>query len=635
MRSSMRVLVRVARAACSRNGLAGCAAAILLLLVVLAPLRRRDDLFAPADSWTDSTDAERYFLVVDAGSSGSRLFVYVHRPGLVGPAAFVMASDASGAPATRKTKPGLSHYAEREDYSGGVRSVEELLRWAAREVVPEALHATTPVSVLATAGMRMVGAARRAALFDALAAGIDADSPFRLGFGNAVRMIDGKEEAAFAWYATNFVEGTLVAGSARSGSAGKLEIGTGAAAVDRRPTIGAVDLGGGSMQITFELAPGEFADDAQSVEIAGRRLYAASFLGFGANAVRERDVQARLAPRATAARLLSAEGGEPTVEDPCLPSGLRERWRSGAQTRPASQPTAADDALGGRATLVAAAFDPPFRLPTSADAALGPDADSFVVEGSGDWAACVAAVRPMLGMSADCARAPTCSVDGVYLPAVAGGASPRVAPRAAWYAFSEYWYTTNDVWGFGQSPYDAERVESAATRWCSRRSWAEMRAEWSERPSLAGPRAVDGDRLRRQCFKAAWMALTLEGYGFGPALPSLAELGRSGPSGAFREGGGAGRTGSAWRSGVSIVPHDPDGVSWTLGAALAAHPAVALAALQTGAPPSSPLPGLLLVALAAAALMLCAGTRGGRRREREKPRAMEVLAAMRVKAGLP
>ena len=96
------------------------------------------------------TGSVKYGIVFDAGSSGTRIHVYSWRVGGGGPKdAFDLIGDD-----LLKKKPGLSAYKEKTAEAGS--SLTELLNHA-RSKIPAALHAETPIFLMATAGLRMVG----------------------------------------------------------------------------------------------------------------------------------------------------------------------------------------------------------------------------------------------------------------------------------------------------------------------------------------------------------------------------------------------------------------------------------------------------------------------------------------------
>jgi len=164
-----------------------------------------------------------------------------------------------------------------------------LLEWA-EAVVPRAQWAATPLFLFGTAGLRRLPPARQAALLGHVRAALRASS-FAFEDGWA-RVISGADEGAFGWIALNYLAGRLRPGAPRllpvaparapggapaaahvasaAGAAGGRPGGAGAAAggggarppgagagaaVDAAAegwdTLGALDLGGSSLEVTF------------------------------------------------------------------------------------------------------------------------------------------------------------------------------------------------------------------------------------------------------------------------------------------------------------------------------------------------------------------------------------------------
>ena len=90
----------------------------------------------------------KYLLVIDAGSSGSRLHVYNYdkaRPGVL--------PQISLPNPTFKVEPGLSHHAGTP--TGAGKSLQPLLEFA-RKAVPQGMHSSTQIILMATAGLRLL-----------------------------------------------------------------------------------------------------------------------------------------------------------------------------------------------------------------------------------------------------------------------------------------------------------------------------------------------------------------------------------------------------------------------------------------------------------------------------------------------
>ncbi|KAJ2358720.1 Guanosine-diphosphatase [Coemansia sp. RSA 2618] len=238
----------------------------------------------------------QYVLMLDAGSTGSRIHVYKFN--------HCKEQPELEDEVFEQLKPGLSSF--KEDAEGAARSLDALMDVALRGV-PPALRACTPVAVKATAGLRMLGAAQSDRILAAVEQRLRSEYPFRLAGARPVEIMDGKDEGIFAWITVNYLLGTL----------GKAE----------HATAATFDLGGGSTQIVFEprFANGSaLAQGAHRYDVRyGGELYALyqhSYLGFGL-------MEARKALKKMIAGELTTQG-KFSVEHPCFPPGFREEIAS-------------------------------------------------------------------------------------------------------------------------------------------------------------------------------------------------------------------------------------------------------------------------------------------------------------------
>jgi GDA1/CD39 (nucleoside phosphatase) family len=194
------------------------ALACLVVLVWLAARRRPDLVFRPkvvhvpaADTLVPSTGGQlclppsdgssptRYALMVDAGSTGSRIHVYRFR------------MCASGMPRLEyetfhSLQPGLSSYAA--DPRGAADSLRPLLEAAVAEI-PERERTCTPISVKATAGLRLLGEHESREIVRHVESSLREEWPFTVvgppGSGKGVGIMDGKDEGVYAWITINYV----------------------------------------------------------------------------------------------------------------------------------------------------------------------------------------------------------------------------------------------------------------------------------------------------------------------------------------------------------------------------------------------------------------------------------------------
>uniref|UniRef100_A0A7S4K752 Uncharacterized protein n=1 Tax=Odontella aurita TaxID=265563 RepID=A0A7S4K752_9STRA len=176
-----------------------------------------------------------YTIICDAGSTGTRLYVY-------------RLDDERGDVQIQegpKAVPGLSAQSRETVGPYLLPSVLE-----ASEMIPPEHRAATPVHLYATAGMRFLPEEEQKALYDAAFGSLTSSSavPFRVEREN-LRTIDGDDEGYFAALAVNYLAGRL-------GSDLNILAAEEGTAVDwdadwQDPLVGALDLGGASAQIVF------------------------------------------------------------------------------------------------------------------------------------------------------------------------------------------------------------------------------------------------------------------------------------------------------------------------------------------------------------------------------------------------
>ncbi|KAG2502069.1 hypothetical protein HYH03_000562 [Edaphochlamys debaryana] len=198
--------------------------------------------------------AAKYAIVFDAGSTGSRVhvFKFEQKNGEL-----TLISDTF-----EQLKPGLSSFAD--DPAKGAASLQPLLDTALK-TVPANLQSSTPISLKATAGLRLLPGDKADKILKAVEE-LLRKQPFKLAPGG-VAIMDGKDEGAFAWLTLNYLLGKL------SGPVSQ--------------TVAAIDMGGGSIQEAFALedadaaaAPKEYVSVLNG---GGKKInvYVHSYLGYG------------------------------------------------------------------------------------------------------------------------------------------------------------------------------------------------------------------------------------------------------------------------------------------------------------------------------------------------------------------
>ncbi|KAI8454480.1 ectonucleoside triphosphate diphosphohydrolase 1 [Phakopsora pachyrhizi] len=423
-----------------------------------------------------------YGIVIDAGSSGSRIQIYSWRSSQVesmirkeaGDPLNVLPRIEKGVPRgsdwQMKVEPGISSFATHPDDVGDY--LKPLLDHASKVIPPDQIP-LTPIYLLATAGMRLVPQKQQDQILRLACQYARQNYRFRLpDCQKNVRVISGEEEGGFGWIAVNY----LMDGFDKHGKDHKLA-----------STYGFLDMGGASTQIAFEPNPVERIRHAENLTKLGLKLldgtdvihsvFITTWLGYGTNQARERYSE-RLLNQYRQSKDQTKKKKKPVkldhdpeeVPDPCLPTNL---------TLASSSPSSSD----------------------------------FQLRGTGDFALCMKNLSPLLNKDAPCLDQP-CLFDGKHVPPIDFSVNHFIG-------ISEYWYSTHDVWSMGGA-YDFVEFEKKAIEYCGR-DWADIVKD--HKSGKKWPTSVELSRLQSQCFKAAWITNILhEGIG----IPRIVDKGGKG-----------------------------------------------------------------------------------------------------------
>ncbi|PAV23777.1 nucleoside phosphatase GDA1 [Pyrrhoderma noxium] len=271
-----------------------------------------------SDAWLKG---RRFGIVIDAGSSGSRLQIYSWRDARLvraeeGPKVYnklpeVVKGTENPDDWVHKVEPGISTFGENPNQIA--QYLRPLLDHA-RDHIPPSLHHETPLFLLATAGMRLLPSSQQDAILEATCNFIRFHSHFKVEdsdltgkCGSSIRIITGEEEGLFGWIAVNYLMDQFT----------KVD--------DDQTTYGFLDMGGASTQIAFEPSAEEREKtkgltDVQLRLIGGEEIhhqvFVTTWLGYGTNQARERYVGRTIS--------LFEEGRDQHdyIPDPCLPKDL-------------------------------------------------------------------------------------------------------------------------------------------------------------------------------------------------------------------------------------------------------------------------------------------------------------------------
>jgi len=244
----------------------------------------------PAERDAAETGEVGYGLMMDAGSTGSRIHVY--RWVWNGDSLPNVTDDFF-----KQVKPGLSAFAS--DPAAAAHSLQPLLDYAL-SVMPETSVKNTWVQLFATAGLRLLPDEQQTNLLNAVRQ-VLASSPF-IFQDDWVAIASGEDEAVDAWITANYILKT-------------------ATHIQPEKTFGTIDLGGGSLQITTRLEPSKTAVGPRFDLYLGDEslpLFAQSYLGYGLMEQRRR-VDGIVIRDSKVAN--SENDEEISVEHPCLLKG--------------------------------------------------------------------------------------------------------------------------------------------------------------------------------------------------------------------------------------------------------------------------------------------------------------------------
>lgn len=258
----------------------------------------------------------KYYVVLDCGSTGTRVYVYEassnHESGSSSlPIRLISYNEGfrkkprsqSGRAYDRmETEPGLDKLVH--NVSGLKAALKPLLKWAKKQI-PKSSHKSTSLFLYATAGVRRLPNADSKWLLDN--AWTILNNHAFVCKREWVKTISGMEEAYYGWIALNYRTGVL-------------------GALPKKATFGALDLGGSSLQVTFE--SNEQHNDTDLNLRIGRvnhHLSAYSLSGYGLNDAFDKSVVhlLRRLPQVTIADLSNSKI---ELKHPCLLSNYKEKY---------------------------------------------------------------------------------------------------------------------------------------------------------------------------------------------------------------------------------------------------------------------------------------------------------------------
>lgn len=409
-----------------------------------------------------SSGNDRYGIVVDAGSSGSRANIFRWED----PESLIQASDdpnyehtTHSVPKiyqekgwTKKVTPGLSAY-ENKPHEAFSKHMKPLLEFA-QKIIPADKIRDTPIFIQATAGMRMLSTKKKDRILKKLCESIKRSTGFFLeDCPSQIQVIDGETEGLYGWLGLNYLFGHFNDYDTSKSS---------------HFTFGFMDMGGASTQIAFAPSiPGEVEKHRNDIttvylksvngEVQKWDVFVSTWLGFGANEARKRYL----------AQLVNS-----------LPENTNNRDDDDYHTRKLSDPC----------------------MPKNCKTSFEFKNKKFKVLGTGNYEQCVKSIYPLLLKHLPCMDEP-CLFNGVHAPQIDFYNDKFVGT-------SEYWYTANDVFKLGGA-YNFEKFSAQVKEFCSS-DWTDIQA--NNQKGLYNDIPIGF--LADSCFKANWVLNVLhEGFG--------------------------------------------------------------------------------------------------------------------------
>lgn len=431
-----------------------------------------------------------YAVMIDAGSSGSRVQIYVWSPHSGDPRQLLnvrfLKDSTTGKDVFMKITPGLSSTAlnpgSASDY------LDPLLAYAAAHV-PLEKQSQTALYIMATAGMRLLDPASQKAILDDLRDDISKKYKFLLT-ENQVQVISGKEEGIYSWIALNYLTRKF---DHRMTPQKPVTVNLeGRKMTTRERTIGMIEMGGASVQIAFEISNKHDLEEIRQRQGAKSMdelkemlvelnlgcsahdedhkylLYVKTFLGLGANVAHESYLQ-KLERSSVSTRLslssstnlnatASLATNSPLISDPCLNRGTKSK----------------KDHLNNLNLTVPVEF-----------------------EGAGNFEVCKKKVDALLDIKSE--ETMQCSSNESRCPLTELSKTRVAFEDTEFYGFSEFFFSLNDILRLG-GQYSYDKVKNAVNAYCAS-DWQLLSSRYENK---LYPRA-DQDRLAKECFKSTWV----------------------------------------------------------------------------------------------------------------------------------
>ncbi|XBW38510.1 hypothetical protein QEN19_004099 [Hanseniaspora menglaensis] len=408
----------------------------------------------------------KYVIVMDAGSSGTRSFLYSIRNLDDGSLPEVVTSTS----VSFKNKPGMSSYYDFVKKKVNIDdlfedNVEDLLKKTLKQLKTD-LHddfgsdkdvsnyiksLEIPIYIQATAGMRLLPEKVQNEILSGICENLfekNDDWPFKVYpnkcLGHQVDIIDGQMEGVYGWLSLNYQLDTLDKAS------------------ENDLTYGFMDMGGASQQIAFSPTTSSGSQKGSVLKLTEDKqfdIFVKTWLGFGTNQARKRYLQQLI--------MLNLENNNDFEDDDYTNRVIYDNC-----------------------------------LPLNAAQDFNFNGKEFEIKGLGDFENCERMIYPLLLKHIPCGDADTtegeCLFNGVTVPKID-------FKQDRFVGISEYYYLTKDLFDMHNTPINFITLEKKIKDFCET-DYSELKVSYNELPE---------DLLLNSCFKLNWLTNVLhEGFQF-------------------------------------------------------------------------------------------------------------------------
>lgn len=408
-----------------------------------------------------------YGVIVDCGSSGSRAHIFKWKNGHKD--IELVRDRTGGKPLNLHIEPGLSSL--KDDPSKVIQYMEPIMNFISRVIPPER-HLDTPISFLATAGLRLLDKATQKKILTAITRDLRAKFTFPK---IKSQVITGQYEGIYSWLSLN-----------RQRVYNNSEL---------LKSSGMIEVGGASTQVTFELDPEvensilknlksteeitAFKNEQTTIRLGANnyvKLFAATFLGLGVNSARESSIDLLVRDHLNGLEEINSVQSridklELQLDDPCLTTGSSE-----IVFRPKELLMSKHQAIG---------------------MFVQSQVNSFTVKlvGTGNFHKCLNLLDRVLQIVKD--ERLNCSPSLQSCPMTLLGTDFVPFAHYPFMGLSEMFFTTNEMLD-SAGPFNRTRIISGTERICST-PHSRLREMY-----LNGG-VSHQDRVLYECFKASWI----------------------------------------------------------------------------------------------------------------------------------